>query len=87
MPTQTRKQVIEEALGTIYAGPTGRTAGTMIEGLAEHLDRIWDGIAPRYDGDLVRGVHLNVWNWFAGGDTALTAAETVVAAVASHEAP
>lgn len=80
--TKTRKQVIEDALGTVYTHD-GRTKGTMIEALAKHLDAKWDEWES--DEDYFQSFHhrltLECWSWFPGGGTAEIAANKVCAAV------
>ncbi len=79
-----RKDVIEKALGSVYSSD-GRTKDTMIDACAEHLDSSWD----KYEADVARGRYrdmehalmLQIWNWFAGGDTAEIAAKRVLEAL------
>jgi hypothetical protein len=77
----TRKDVIEKTLAMFYSR-TGKTKGTMVESLAEHLDKVWND-PPQYprDEDQHYRIHMIIWNWFPGGGTADLAAGAVLRAV------
>jgi hypothetical protein len=68
---------IQSALETVY-GPT-----SMVAALAETLVDSWANYQEEEDTgwrSVEDSVHLTIWNWFPGGDTARIAAKRVMAA-------
>lgn len=77
---------IEAALGSIYSR-SGKTKGTMVESLAEHLDERWDALTERAEREGRTFDHvlmLVIWDWFPGGGTAEIAAQKVMAATTAN---
>lgn len=76
--------IIRPALESVYG-----ESGT-VTSLAVYLASEW----PHYEQEADEGyrtveklVHLTIWNWFPGGETAALAAERVVAAVNGDACP
>jgi hypothetical protein len=71
---------ILDALRGIYG------KGAMVDACARHIDSKWDewrqGYGRTRHGESMEdAVHMEVWNWFAGGGTAEIAGGRVVSAV------
>lgn len=75
---KTRLEVILPVLQQSYG------TGSMIEELAEDLDKKWDEFEKSHRG-LEHEVFATCWVWFGGGDTAARTAKEVIAAVEENK--
>jgi hypothetical protein len=66
---------VRGALESVYG------TGEMVATLAEVIVERWDDWEADEYRDLPRNLHLCIWDWFAGGDTASLAADRVMIAV------
>ena len=68
---------VREALEQVYG------SGPMVTSLASHIVDRWADWEADTDEDqgLHYRLHMEIWNWFAGGGTAEIAADRVLAAV------
>ena len=78
-PPSTLKQVTK-VLGGIYG------SSQMCRGLAKHIDENIEDWRQKSNEDesLEHLVRLQIWNWYAGGDTALYAAQQVMKIYDAH---
>jgi hypothetical protein len=72
------------AILSVLRGVYGK--GTMVDACAKHIDSKWDEWRQgygrtRHGESMEEAVHMEVWNWFAGGGAAEVAGARVVAAV------
>lgn len=67
--------IVDDALSAIYG------AGPMVTALATHIVAKWDEWDADERRDLPTLLHLCIWDWFPGGDTASLAADRIMVAV------
>lgn len=69
---------ILEVLQRIYGD------GGMVDACSRHITRML--VIETSEGEnLERALHMELWNWFPGGDTALYAAREVLAALDKND--